>query len=164
MLNNIFNFLPLAAIIDNNIFCVHSGLSPLVSTIQEINNLNRFVELPDEGPITDLVWNVPLECYGWRKFVIGAQYYFGSDISEQFLKENNLSLICRSHDLEMEGYRFISNNMVISIFSAPNFCNRCGNLGAIMELDENGDKRILQFRQCIEQGEEIRKRCPDYFL
>lgn len=37
----IFDFLPLAAIIDDKIFCVHGGLSPSFDTLDEIKTIDR---------------------------------------------------------------------------------------------------------------------------
>ena len=76
-----------------------------------------------------------LRC-GWGISPRGAGYTFGQDITEQFTHINNLHFIARAHQLVMEGYQWQHNRMVVTVFSAPNYCYRCGNQAAIMEVDD----------------------------
>ena len=64
-------------------------------------------------------------------------YTFGQDISEQFNHNNGLTLVARAHQLVMEGYNWCHEKNVVTIFSAPNYCYRCANQAAIMEIDEH---------------------------
>jgi serine/threonine-protein phosphatase 4 catalytic subunit len=34
---NVFDYMPLAAVVDNSLFCVHGGLSPSVTTISQVS-------------------------------------------------------------------------------------------------------------------------------
>lgn len=56
---DVFTCLPLAAMVDNKIFCVHGGLSPKLTKIDNIKELNRFIDVPHEGPMCDLLWSDP---------------------------------------------------------------------------------------------------------
>lgn len=85
----------------------------------------------------DLLWSDPDDRGGWGISPRGAGYTFGQDISEQFNHSNSLSLISRAHQLVMEGFNWCHERNVVTIFSAPNYCYRCGNQAAIMELDDN---------------------------
>jgi hypothetical protein len=85
----------------------------------------------------DLLWSDPDDRSGWGISPRGAGYTFGQDISEQFNHNNGLTLIARAHQLVMEGYNWCHEQNVVTIFSAPNYCYRCGNQAAIMEIDEN---------------------------
>lgn len=85
----------------------------------------------------DLLWSDPDERAGWGISPRGAGYTFGQDISEAFNHNNGLQLIARAHQLVMEGYNWSHDRNVVTIFSAPNYCYRCGNQAAIMELDEH---------------------------
>ena len=93
----IFDYLALAAIIDNKILCVHGGLSPSISSLDEIRALDRKQEVPHDGAMCDLMWSDPDEITGWSVSPRGAGYLFGGDIVEKFNRENNIDLIARAH-------------------------------------------------------------------
>ena len=113
----------------------------------------------------DLLWSDPDDRFGWGISPRGAGYTFGQDISEQFNHANGLALVARAHQLVMEGYNWSHEKHVVTIFSAPNYCYRCGNQAAIMELDEHLVKTFLQFDPAPRRGEpNITRRTPDYFL
>ena len=168
LFTDLFDYLPISAVVDNSIFCLHGGLSPSVETLDNINQLSRFTEIPQEGPFTDLLWSDPEDRFGWGMSPRGAGYILGHDISEQFEHTNKLNLISRAHQLMMNGFNYCHNKHVITIFSAPNYCYRCGNQAAIMEVDENKRQTLLQFDPSPNQGndncKESDKRTPDYFL
>ena len=101
----IFDYLALAAVIDQKIFCVHGGLSPSISTLDEIRGLDRKQEVPHDGAMCDLMWSDPDEISGWSVSPRGAGYLFGGDIVDKFNHQNNIDLIARAHQLVMEGYK-----------------------------------------------------------
>lgn len=142
---NIFDYLALAAIIDNKIFCVHGGLSPSINTLDEIRSIERKQEVPHDGAMCDLMWSDPDESPGWSVSPRGAGYLFGGDIVEKFNRENKIDLICRAHQLVMEGYKSMFNDTLVTVWSAPNYCYRCGNVAAILELDENLETNFKKF-------------------
>lgn len=167
-----FDFLPVAAVIENRIVCMHGGLSPSLETLDSIRQLDRFQEVPHEGPMCDLLWSYPEDVIsGWAMSRRGAGYMFGQDVSEHFNHTNGLQLIARAHQLIMEGYNWSHDRNVVTVFSAPDYCYRCGNQAAIMEIDEHLQYNFLQFDASPAQKEEIPiadeggvKRVPDYFL
>lgn len=78
---------------------------------------------------------------------------------------SGLTLVARAHQLVMEGYNWCHDRQVVTIFSAPNYCYRCGNQAAIMELDDNLKYTFLQFDPAPRRGEpHVTRRTPDYFL
>jgi serine/threonine-protein phosphatase 2A catalytic subunit len=162
---DLFDYFPITALVDNSIFCLHGGLSPMIETIDQVRELNRFQEVPHEGPMCDLLWSDPDDRGGWGISPRGAGFTFGQDISEQFNHTNNLSLTARAHQLVMEGYSWSHQDLVVTIFSAPNYCYRCGNQAAIMEVDENHNRDFLQYDPSVRPGEPtVSRKTPDYFL
>lgn len=79
-----------------------------------------------QGPMCDLLWSDPDDRKGWNVSPRGAGYNFGQDISEQFNHRNGLTLVSRAHQLVMDGYSWSHERNVVTIFSAPNYCYRCG--------------------------------------
>ena len=135
-----FDYLPMTAVVEDRIFCLHGGLSPSIDTLDHPRDLDRVQEVPHEGPMCDLVWSDPDDRCGWGISPRGAGYTFGQDITEQFTHINGLHFIARAHQLVMEGYQWQHNKGVVTVFSAPNYCYRCGNQAAIMEVDDSLDQ------------------------
>ncbi|KAL7266967.1 phosphoprotein phosphatase PP4 catalytic subunit [Rhizina undulata] len=125
------------------VLCVHGGLSPLVDSVDKIRLLDRKQEVPHEGAMCDLLWSDPDEIEGWGLSPRGAGFLFGADIVKHFNYLNNLSLIARAHQLVMEGFKEMFESEIVTVWSAPNYCYRCGNVAAILELceDENVVRR-----------------------
>lgn len=94
---DLFDLLPLTAVVENKVFCLHGGLSPSLDSLDQIRQLDRNQEVPHEGPMCDLLWSDPDDRCGWGISPRGAGYTFGEDISEQFNHTNNLQLIARAH-------------------------------------------------------------------
>ena len=165
LFTDLFDYLPLTAVVENEIFCLHGGLSPTLDTLAHIRNLDRAQEVPHEGPMCDLLWSDPEDRTGWGVSPRGAGYTFGADISEQFCRNNGLKSIARAHQLVNDGYSWAHQDKVVTIFSAPNYCYRCGNLAGLLELDEHMHKCFFQFDPAPRRGEtQVSKKTPDYFL
>ncbi|CAD8105086.1 unnamed protein product [Paramecium primaurelia] len=163
---DIFDYLSLAAVIEEKIFCVHGGLSPSIKTIDDIRAIDRKQEVPHDGAMCDLMWSDPDEIEGWNLSPRGAGYLFGGDVVDDFNRKNNIELICRAHQLVMEGYRVMFNEQLVTVWSAPNYCYRCGNVASILELDENLAKSYKIFEAAPQEnrGLPAKKPIPDYFL
>lgn len=134
-----FNCLPVAAVIDNKIFCCHGGLSPYLDNIEQIKRIDRPTDVPDSGLLCDLLWSDPEggDFKGWGRNDRGISYVFGADIVHSFLAKNDLDLICRAHQVVEDGYEFFANQALVTVFSAPNYCGEFGNSGAILIVNEN---------------------------
>ncbi|GKT26909.1 Putative serine/threonine-protein phosphatase PP2A-4 catalytic subunit [Aduncisulcus paluster] len=159
-----FEFLPLACLLETEVLCIHGGLSPSVDSIDAIRSLPRLKEIPHEGPASDLMWSDPDERYGWGISPRGAGYTFGKDISKQFTKNNNLQLIARAHQLTMEGFNWLHDKLVVTIFSAPNYCSRCGNQGAVMNIEEQLQYVFTQFDAAPRRGDSASCFSTPFFL
>ncbi len=162
----IFDYLSLSAIIEDKIFTVHGGLSPSINTLDQIRVIDRKQEVPHDGAMCDLMWSDPEEIDGWGLSPRGAGYLFGGDIVNMFNERNDLDLIARAHQLVMEGHRSMFNHALVTVWSAPNYCYRCGNVAAILELDENLDRSFKIFDAAPQEarGVPIKNPPPDYFL
>ena len=135
---NAFDWLPFSAIVAERIFCVHGGLSPALGDLDAVRSLPRGVAVPSDGPASDLLWSDPDDRVGWCISPRGAGYTFGGDVTAQWNRANGFDLIARAHQLVMEGFNWGHDGSVLTLFSAPNYCYRCGNLGAIWQIDEEG--------------------------
>jgi serine/threonine-protein phosphatase 5 len=140
-----FQTLPLASVLESKVFVAHGGLStngsavegingPPSVTLDEINALNRFGEPPESGLMSDLLWADPQPQRGRAPSKRGLGFSFGPDYTESFLKRNNLQLVIRSHEVRDEGYEEEHNGKVITVFSAPNYCDQMGNKGAYIRF------------------------------
>ena len=119
------------------VLCVHGGLSPLIDTIDKIRLIDRKQEVPHEGAMCDLLWSDPDEIDGWGLSPRGAGFLFGADIVKVFNYRNDLGLIARAHQLVMEGFKEMFDASIVTVWSAPNYCYRCGNVAAVLELSED---------------------------
>ncbi|XP_018331603.1 serine/threonine-protein phosphatase PP1-beta catalytic subunit isoform X2 [Agrilus planipennis] len=132
-----FNCLPIAAIIDEKIFCCHGGLSPDLQGMEQIRRIMRPTDVPDTGLLCDLLWSDPdKEVQGWGENDRGVSFTFGPDVVAKFLNRNDLDLICRAHQVVEDGYEFFAKRQLVTLFSAPNYCGEFDNAGGMMTVDE----------------------------
>jgi len=162
----VFDYLTIAALIDGSILCVHGGLSPDIRTLDQVRTIDRRQEIPPEGAFCDLMWSDPEDVDTWAVSPRGAGWLFGGKVTQEFNHINRLELICRAHQLVQEGYKFMfPEQSIVTVWSAPNYCYRCGNVAAIMAFDEN---RGHKFKIFTEDEEEHKMTPPranvPYFL
>lgn len=135
---DVFNCLPLAATIDDKILCIHGGLSPEMTSLQQIRTVVRPTEVPDTGLLCDLLWADPdQDIVGWGENDRGVSFTFGHDVVAAFLKRHDLDLIVRAHQVVEDGYEFFAGRRLVTLFSAPNYCGEFDNAGAMMTVDES---------------------------
>lgn len=136
-----FNTLPVAALVDEKIFCCHGGLSPELMKgegLDKIRELPRPTDVPDEGLICDLMWADPdPDVKMFQESDRGVSYLFGAAIVEKFLDKYDLDLIARGHQVETDGYAFFADRQLVTLFSAPNYCGEFDNAAAIMAVEED---------------------------
>ncbi|KAH8368397.1 hypothetical protein KR084_010967 [Drosophila pseudotakahashii] len=132
-----FNCLPVAAIIDEKIFCCHGGLSPDLQGMEQIRRLMRPTDVPDTGLLCDLLWSDPdKDVQGWGENDRGVSFTFGVDVVSKFLNRHELDLICRAHQVVEDGYEFFARRQLVTLFSAPNYCGEFDNAGGMMTVDD----------------------------
>ncbi|KAK6349531.1 hypothetical protein TWF696_005816 [Orbilia brochopaga] len=163
----VFDFLALAAIIDGKVLCVHGGLSPEIRTLDQIRVVARAQEIPHEGAFCDLVWSDPEDVDTWAVSPRGAGWLFGDKVASEFNHVNNLTLISRAHQLVNEGYKYHFKNAVVTVWSAPNYCYRCGNVASIMQVKEDLQPEFKIFRAVPDDQRAVppgRSGRGEYFL
>ena len=134
----LFNYLPVAALIDEKILCMHGGLSPDLRNISSISEISRPTDIPDSGLLCDLLWSDPdKEVLEFDENDRGVSVVFGEKIVNEFNRRNDLDLIIRAHQVVDDGYEFFAQRQLITIFSAPNYCGEFDNSAGIMIIDES---------------------------
>lgn len=164
----VFDYLALGAVIGGpgGVFCVHGGLSPDIEEISQIRLIDRKQEVPHEGAMCDLLWSDPDDVAGWGISPRGAGFLFGKKEVDKFLHKNNVSLIARAHQLVMEGYKELFDGGLVTVWSAPNYCYRCGNVAAVLAIDDNLEKDYKIFDAVLQDAGSLPSKKPatDYFL
>ncbi|OAV98981.1 hypothetical protein, variant [Puccinia triticina 1-1 BBBD Race 1] len=135
---DVFNCLPISAVVASKIFCVHGGLSPSLSTMDDIRRIQRPTDVPDFGLLNDLLWSDPSDtATDWEDNERGVSYCFGKSVIAEFLTRYDFDLICRAHMVVEDGYEFWNERTLVTIFSAPNYCGEFDNFGAVMSVSED---------------------------
>lgn len=159
-------------------FCIHGGLSPLAPRLTDIAVGERCTEIGHSGLLSDLMWSDPEPgLKDWAISARGAGHYFGESQAEKFCRDNDLtgthSLpltagIIRSHQLEPEGHREVFAGRLWSVWSAPNYCYRCGNKAAFYTLEPSSlspqATTFLASERSPSSHEWPPARVPEYFL
>ena len=137
---NLFNILPITALVGEKILCMHGGLAYDLKNMDQLKTIKRPTEIPEAGLLCDLVWSDPDEslyfdfCTNKER---GISVCFSKKKVEEFTKENDLDLICRAHQVVEEGFQFFANMKLITVFTAPNYMEEFDNNGGILEVNED---------------------------
>jgi serine/threonine-protein phosphatase 2B catalytic subunit len=145
-----FDCLPLSCSINEKFISLHGGLSPDLKKIEDISIISRFKEPPKNGLMCDILWSDPIEKDEDAKNVLympnsarNCSYIFGAKATKTFLEKNKFLSIVRAHETQLEGFKMHKWNKdidfpsVITIFSAPNYCDVYGNKAAIIKINNN---------------------------
>ncbi|KAI6669745.1 hypothetical protein NL676_004630 [Syzygium grande] len=138
-INRLFNWLPLAALIENKILCMHGGIGRSINYVEQIENIPRPITM-EAGSILlmDLLWSDPTENDGVEGLRPNARgpglVTFGPDRVMDFCNNNDLELIVRAHECVMDGFERFAQGHLITLFSATNYCGTANNAGAILVL------------------------------
>lgn len=155
-----FNHMPVAALIDDRIFCVHGGLSPELDSLEKITQIARPTDVPNSGLLCDLLWSDPChETVNWKENDRGVSYIFCQKHITDFLENNYVDLICRAHQVVEDGYEFFGDKSLVTLFSAPDYCNEFTNSGGMMIVNE---ELICSFKILKPLSEKEMKE--DYYL
>jgi len=136
LFTEVFNVLPLAACLESKVFICHGGLFTQDGvTLDMITAIPRDRQPPESGLMHDLLWADPQESMGRSPSKRGAGLQFGPDVTQAFLDLNGLEMVIRSHEVKPRGYEVTHGGRLVTVFSAPNYCDQMGNLGAYIRFD-----------------------------
>ncbi|OHT11262.1 Serine/threonine-protein phosphatase PP1 isozyme 2 [Tritrichomonas foetus] len=135
---DLFDYLPLAAVIGEKLLCVHGGISPHLEKVEQLEEFERPLKIPDSGLLSDILWADPVKETGGfgTNPKRGGSLTFDPVVTKKFLRDNGLKGIIRAHEWVMEGYEAPFDG-VVTLFSSPNYCDQMRNKGAMAVLDEN---------------------------
>jgi diadenosine tetraphosphatase ApaH/serine/threonine PP2A family protein phosphatase len=173
----VFDLLPVAAVIDGDIFSVHGGLSPQLIFYGELLDMDRKKELPEIGILADLTWSDPsdVRSVNWSPNSRGAGYIYGQQAVCKFCHRNKLKRITRSHQIAQEGYQWYFSDddcpgegKLLLVWSAPNYCYTSGNKASVLRLRFEGKNEFdIPTFEDVPKGERIQpedvKPHPEYF-
>jgi len=133
LFTEVYNCLPLCHCLNRKVLVMHGGLFGKDGvTLDDIVKTERFRQPPEEGIMCDLLWSDPQPQRGRSPSKRGVGIQFGPDITEAFLKTNDLDYVIRSHEVKPSGYEVAHGGKCITVFSAPNYCDTMGNKGAFI--------------------------------
>ena len=179
--NDFFDYLPLAAIINDEVLCLHGGIGSSINSLSDIEKIQRPLEVihevtnADQQLVVDILWSDPtdsdietgIQPNSTRDPTgVGNIVKFGPDRVEDFLKSNNLSLILRAHECVMDGFERFAGGSLITVFSATDYCGKHKNAGAILILgkDFKINPKLIYPQECPnknwDNGEEALKLRP----
>lgn len=135
---SLFQHLPLAHCINKKVLVLHGGLFQEDGVkIADIQKIQRRAPIPNKGIMCDMLWADPTDIDGRHPSKRGVSLEFGPDVAERFLNDNGLDLLVRSHQVKDEGFEFTRGGKVITVFSAPKYCDQMNNKGAYIIFKED---------------------------
>jgi serine/threonine-protein phosphatase PP1 catalytic subunit len=135
----LFRWLPLAAVVSDRIFCVHGGLSKDLDDIEKLRQCQRPLDIPNIGMLSDILWADPCPDHqGYQASQRGTSFTYGENVVTEFLQKHGFDLLCRAHQIVDNGFEFPfrPSHTVLTVFSAPNYCNEFGNRAAMLKVSE----------------------------
>lgn len=141
-----FSWLPLAAIVNNQIFCVHGGLSPSLHNIKFIDEIQRPIKNYENSLVTDLVWSDPHEqVQNFLENRRGSGVFYGETAIKTFLAENNLKLMIRAHQCMADGFCTFASNAGITVFSSSEYAQLFHNKCGVLKTFQKGKIEFFSF-------------------
>ena len=151
-INKCFEYLPLAALIDDQIFCLHGGIGANVKKISDINKLKKPIDIIHEAKtinekmVMDILWSDPTDNDEEKGILpnkerdgneLGIIVKYGPDIVKKFIKENGISYIIRAHECVMDGFERFAGGALVTVFSATDYCGHHKNAGAMIVVNQH---------------------------
>lgn len=142
-----FNMLPVAALIEEKILCMHGGLSKEMQKLEQIKDISRPAKIPETGILCDLLWSDPSplsspELFNvvsneWGENDRGISFVFSETVVKRLVDKYDIDLIVRGHQVMENGYEFFADRKLITIFSAPCYTGDFDNNAAMLSVDRD---------------------------
>ena len=146
-MNELFDFLPICSLIDDQHFCVHGGISEKIKHLDDIRKIERINEVIGDGAFCDLLWSDPFEGNGWSLSERGMGHKFGKDVFDKFMNDNGLKSMIRGNQVSNEGHFQIWEDRLVSLWSAPSFGSERHNFGAFLHISGNDEFQFTKFKK-----------------
>jgi protein phosphatase len=140
--------LPLAGVIEKRILCVHGGIGPSFTSIEQLFHLRKPIELEELRAQNDaqywlvmhLLWADPADSDASAEYEANPMRgdgipKFPSGAVKAFCEANNIDCIIRAHQPVMGGFELFADGQLITVFSATNYCGREHNAGGMLEVN-----------------------------
>lgn len=137
-----FDHIPLAAVVNNKTLCVHGGIGPELTNIQQIAQMNRPIRTFNDEFTESLVWSDPSQNNeGFVPSSRGSGYFYGEDVLKKFLSENNIDVLVRGHECIDSGVLTLFDKKLVTVFSASNYCGVTPNNSGVLTLYQYFDRK-----------------------
>uniref|UniRef100_A0A8R1HMH4 Serine/threonine-protein phosphatase n=1 Tax=Caenorhabditis japonica TaxID=281687 RepID=A0A8R1HMH4_CAEJA len=135
---SVFSWMPLTAIVNRRVLCMHGGISPKLTSLDLLRQFKRPNYQPDSPSIEiDILWSDPSNFHkGWASNSRGVSYVFGGDVLRRILDDLNIDLVVRAHQVVQDGYEFFAGRRLVTIFSAPFYCGQFDNAAAVLCINK----------------------------
>ena len=136
---SVFKYLPVLAIINKKILCVHGGLGPHWFSLNQVRKIKKPIESFEKEILDGIFWSDPNDAIDfYAPSSRGTGYFFGKSAVEDFLDSNSLDLIVRAHECTLTGINFMFNERLVTVFGASNYCGMVNNYAGVLTIDKNG--------------------------
>jgi protein phosphatase len=140
-----FAYLPLAATIDRQTFCIHGGIGPTLVSLSQIRSIERPICSLESELLRGMLWSDPSEEVNeFSQSTRGTGFQFGRNPLFRFLRESGLLRLIRAHECVETGISKMFDKRCITVFSASNYCGRRNNQSSVLRVNsETGDDALV---------------------
>lgn len=157
LFNDVFSYMPIAALIGSKILAVNSGISPQIDSIDFFKTVQRPIpKISGSGPIEDLFWSEPDPCINeYQAHPNGHSFVFGSTQVHEFLDRNHIEVLVRANEKVPNGFEFPfePDRCMITLFSSPGYEDQSKIVGSVMTIDTDFSCNFRTLKP-------LQRRCP----
>lgn len=136
-----FSFLPLAAVVDNSLFCVSGGIGCNVINTDLINSIYLPISNFNEPKVSDLMLSDPTDSLPlFLPRVRGEGTLFGSVAVKNFLEKASAKVLIRTREVIDDGYKSHFDGTCITVFSSS---TNKGNKVAVLSVNDGNFQPIV---------------------